>query len=361
MPFYPSVYPMLSAATVRRERRLPRGAILENVSLLGAFVDPGDAVLRGLTSGTVQIINARRQLRLRPNEPLTIDMLEVIPGQKLLVDDVILTVGEGRRARQLKAPRECVFARLDGDEVLLWIDPVSIDVTALYPGRVVGADMTRAAITVETQGAVVTAAWGNGHAVYTQLRLENPEGFENLQTENLLPEFRGVAVVMKKSILTADVLSMAVQQEVTALIAPSMPVDLIQAVEDLPFPVILIDGFGINNMSDAGFAPFREHQGRPATINAANPLRDHVARPEVVITTPGGAMPVPNHDQPLKVNSQVRIAHDPYSGQTGTVRVLFDTPQVMENGLRAMAAEVQLASGRVIKVPLINLELSGRQ
>jgi hypothetical protein len=45
---------------------------------------------------------------------------------------------------------------------------------------------------------------------------------------------------------------------------------------------------------------------------------------------------------------------------TGKIRRVPEAPRAVENGLRLAVAEVQLTTGKLVSVPLANLELLGR-
>jgi hypothetical protein len=57
---------------------------------------------------------------------------------------------------------------------------------------------------------------------------------------------------------------------------------------------------------------------------------------------------------------EIRLKRDPNMGTTGKIVDLPESPILLDNGLRVMAAQVQLVTGETMFVPLANLEVLGR-
>jgi hypothetical protein len=362
MPYYPAQTLVMAAATVRRERKLPPNVISNWTIREGSMVSAEDVILRGVLPADYIVLNALRPLGLKKPEDITDDMLQVTPGQQLFEGDPILSVGKGRRPKTLKAPTNCIFARVEGGDVILQSNPEPVEVTAGYPGRATSLRNNNTSALIESTGALLQAAWGNGHLVYSQLRLEPREGgIESLLGETLVSEYRNVAVVMTRPITSDAPFKVLSQQTITAIIAPSMHSSLRERALEQAVPVLLVEGFGEIDYSEVASELLRNSEGKPATINAIQPDRWSPERPEVLVTL--GASynaPVPVTDQPLAVGSVVRITRAPLRGKTGRVKRLIDAPRPVENGLRLIGAEVELANGQVQFVPLANLEMLGR-
>jgi hypothetical protein len=343
---------------IRRERRLPQGAMGEGVIREGTRVDPQDVVLRGLMPSDFVILDALKPLGLRRAEQLmTGDALQVNPGDSLNPGELIAKMGR----KVLKSPVRAVFSRIEAGQVILQTNPEPVEVRALCSGEVTSVRGTQAVL-IETIGALLQAAWGNGHKVFSIYQMEPKQGIESLQGETLLPEYRGAALVTTKPITTPLIFSVAVQQEMTAIIAPSMRSDLRELALKQTIPVILTEGFGELQMSEIVYNWLRDNLGRQALIDATEPARWSPDRPEIIVPLPtGGTLPpLPIMDQPLVPGVTVRMTRAPLNGLSGRVRRLPDTPRSVENGLRLQGAEVQLPTGRTVFVPLANLDMLGR-
>jgi hypothetical protein len=361
MPYYPEHSFIVGLATIRRERRLPHGAIGEVVVREHQRVEASDIVLQGTVPGDFIILNALEPLGLRVAGELTAEMLEVKVGDLVERGQVIATKGHGRGARTIKAPAEAVIARIEGGQIILQVNPKAVEIRAMVPGDITSV-RGNAEVLLETVGALIQCAWGNGKRAYSTYKPEPSEGIESLKGEALLQQYRSTAIIMTRPILSTAVFTAAIEQEVVAIIAPSMHADLREGALRQSIPVILTEGFGERQMSEIVYNLLRDNIGRPAMIDATEPARWSPGRPEIIIPLPsGGTMPsTPEADQPLVEGAMVRVTRAPYAGMAGRVRRVFDTPRAVENGLRLAGAEVQLSSGRTVVVPLANLEMLGR-
>jgi hypothetical protein len=363
MPYYPQHRFILGLTLVRRERRLPSGAIGEVMVQDHVPVEANTVVLRGAVSGEFLILNALEPLGLRRPDELTEDLFIAKSGDVVDRGQVIAQKGEGRRAKTLKAPIRAVLSRIEYESgrVILQVNPEPVEVAAMCPGMVTSVRGTNEVL-IETSGALIQCAWGNGKSAYSQYRVEPEEGIESLDSNSLLQQWRGTAIIMKKPILSSKVFSIAAELEMTGIIAPSMRSDLREAALRQQLPVILTEGFGDQQMSEMVYNLLLDNQGRPALIDATEPERWSSSRPEIIIPLPsGGALPpTPEANLPLAEGSVVRITRSPYAGMSGRVRRISDIPRAVGNGLRLPGADVQLSSGRTVFVPLANLELVGR-
>jgi hypothetical protein len=360
MPYYPEHTFILGLATIRRERRLPPGAFGEAVVREHQRVEASEVVLRGSVPGRYVILEALGPLGLRVGDVLADEWFQARVGEQVKKGQVIAARGKGRGAKTLKAPVDGIMARIDEGQVILQATPQPVEVYAMCPGEITSVRPQE--VLLETYGALIQCAWGNGKRTYGIYKPEPPEGIESLKEEALLQAYRSTAIVMTRPIASTLIFNVAFEQEITALIAPSMHADLREAALRQPIPIILTEGFGEQQMSEIVYNLLRDNVGRPALIDATEPVRWTSSRPEIIIPLPSGGQlpPVPEMDQPLVEGSIVRLTRAPYTGMTGRVRQLPDSPRAVENGLRLAGAEVQLSSGRTVFVPLANLELLGR-
>jgi hypothetical protein len=362
MPYYPEHTFIIGLATIRRERRLPPGAIGGEVLVKeGLRVEAADMVLRGMVPGDYLLLKALAPLGLRHADELNEDVLQVQAGSRVEKGGIIAVRGEGRGARTLKSPTDAVIARIEEGEIILQANPRPVEVQAMCPGEITSVRGT-SEVLLETVGALIQCAWGNGKQVYSVYKAEPPEGIESLQGESLLQQDRATALVMTHPILSSMIFNVALEQEITAIIAPSMRADLREAALRQTIPLILTEGFGEQKMSEIVYNLLRDNLGRPALISAIEPERWSSSRPEIIIPLPSGGTlpPAPEMDQPLAEGALVRMTRAPLAGMTGRVWRIADAPRTVENGLRLPGAEVQLSSERTVFVPLANLELVGR-
>lgn len=359
--YYPQQTLVLGMASLIRERRLPPGVIGEVRVSQYSDVEPNTEVLRGAIPGEFILIDALKPLRLKRAEDIRPDMLRVQAGEVVDTATPILSIGSGRRARSVFSPVPAIFARLDGGEVILQVDPAPVSVLALTPGRVTTVKGD-SAVVIETTGALIQCAWGNGRSAFATLTVEPEGGIESMEGDSLLQEQARTAVVMRHPIQAPNVFAIAAAQAIQALIAPSMSSGLREIALRQTIPVILTEGFGDLQMSEIVYNLLRGNMGRTVAVDAIEPSRWSGERPEIVIPigSGGGRPPAPIKDQPLAKGALVRITRAPRAGVSGRVARLVDAPRAVENGLRLAGAEVQISPEQVVFVPLANLESLGR-
>ena len=357
MPYYPDHTFILGLTTIRRERRLPPSALGHATARDGSHVEAQDIVLTGSLPGDFMIVDALEPLGLKKAEQLTEEMINVQAGNTVEKGRVLAQNGK----RMLRAPVNALIAQVDNGQIILQANPVHIDIEAMCPGEITSV-RGNTEVLLETVGALIQCAWGNGKRAYSQYKMEPEGGIETMPDDSMLSQFRNNAVILNHPIQSFKTFSVAVVQEMTAIVAPSMRADLREMALRQPIPIILTEGFGDLQMSDLVYNLLRDNVGRPAMYDASEPERWSPNRPEIVIPLPyGGSLPPsPETDQPLTEGAQVRMRRAPYPGMSGRVRRLVDTPRAVENGLRLPGAEVQLSDGRTVFVPLANLELLGR-
>jgi hypothetical protein len=361
MAYYPEHSFIVGLATIRRERRLPPGAIGEVMVREHQRVEASDVLLRGAVPGDFIIINALERLGLRDPDDFTQEMMEYPVGELVAEGEVIASKGRGRGGRTIKAPTDAVLARVEGGQIILQVNPRPVEIRAMCPGDVTSVRGNNEVL-LETVGALIQCAWGNGKRAYSTYKPEPSEGIESIKGEALMQQYRSTAIITTRPLLSASIFSAAIEQEVKGIIAPSMHADLREAALKQPIPIILTEGFGEQQMSEIVYNLLRDNIGRPAMIDAIEPARWAPGRPEIVIPLPSGGSPppAPEADQPLREGVVVRVTRAPYAGMVGRIRRVSDTPRPVENGLRLAGAEVQLPTGRTVYVPLANLEMLGR-
>jgi hypothetical protein len=166
-------------------------------------------------------------------------------------------------------------------------------------------------------------------------------------------------VVVGGWILDEEVFKQAVEARVRGIIAGGMDAALRQIAEDMPYPVMLTEGFGALPMSQVVFDLLQANMGREALISADTRMRRDARRPEVLIPLREGqgSSEAASGILPLQVDARVRALRAPYLGAVGTVVELPARPQKIESGARLPVALVELGDGEQVHIPLANLEL----
>ncbi len=357
MPYYPAQTLILGMTVVRRDRILPPQAFSSEVQVKESdFVEAADVVAIGAIPADFTILDALRPLGLRRASDLTPEMVKVQQGDGLKEGDVILENGK----KVLKAPAKCLLTRVENGQVILRTNPTLAEARAQCPGQVTSIRGS-IGVQIESVGALIQCVWGNGKTIFSTLKEEPEEGIESLEGDILMSAYRNNAMFLRRPIASAQVFTVAAQQTISAIIAPGMHADMREVALRQSFPVILTEGFGDLQMSEMVYNLLRGNVDRPACIDAIEPSRWSSERPEIIIplgirTRP----PVPELDQALVEGALVRLTRAPWPGMSGRVKKVVDIPRAVENGLRLPGAEIQLQNGRMVFVPLANLEMVGR-
>src|ERR1041385_1986466 len=123
MPYYPDRTFVLGLTTIRRERRLPPGAIGHATARDGTHVEAQDIVLTGSLPGEYLIVDALEPLGLKKAEQLTEEMVNVQAGTTVEKGRVIAQNGK----KLLRAPVNALIAQVDNGQIILQANPEHID------------------------------------------------------------------------------------------------------------------------------------------------------------------------------------------------------------------------------------------
>ncbi len=360
MLVYPNASLIVPMATIRRERRLPPDVTGKVLVRESEQVDSNTPVLSGVPPSSYRIIPMSPALGLKPTAAIDPEWIRVEQGDRAEADQILVQIGKGRRAPRIAAPVNCIVSRIEPDRLILQVDPEEIRVLATMPGTV-SAIRGTTAVQIESYGALIQCAWGNGRSGFGVYKEEPEGGLQTLAGETLLTTFRH-QILLTVNPLTTQILEIARQQEVVGIIAPSLSSDLRALALSIPLPIVLTEGFGAQQMSEIVYNLLRDNLGRQTALDGTEPSRWSSERPEIYIQLPRGSgmPPQPVTDQPLMVGMMVRLARNPQAGMMGRVKRILDAPQAVENGLRMAGADVQLANGQTVFAPFANIEILGR-
>lgn len=350
--YYTSKREVSRLTKIRRERVLPRpGEVLVGP---GDRVESSQVVARASLSSDFRIVAVARLLGVSASEAE--DCLRINLGDTVHRGDVIAKRG-GLLGRSVKSPIDGMMTATGGGRVLLEAQPTPFELHAYIPGAVVSVrDDQR--ISIETAGALIEATWGAGGEDVGVLKSMTRGPKEPLQVRAVDPSCHG-SVLVAGTIRDAEPLARARDVEVRGLVVGSLSPELISTVEQLPFPVIVVDGLGDLPMMGDAFALLEEYEGMEASISGETESRLTSKRPEVIIPRPNSKPPEDETASygELTEGVRVRIARAPHLGSVGTV---VDIPQYarrIATGARAYCAEVDIGQDEPIFVPLVNLEI----
>lgn len=341
---------------IRRERTLPvRGQV---TIALGSRVDPLDVVAR--TDAAGRLVPAPVARYLHVSEGALSKYLRKKPGEAVAARDIVASRPElfGTLQRVYRSPGAGYVSAVQGSWVSLVLTEKPVEVQALYRGAVVNV-MANIGVVIEAVGTLVQGVWGGGGEAYGVLKKTVEAPGDVLTEEHIDVSARG-AVLLAGSGVTEHAIERAVQEQAAGLIVGGLPARLRDRVAELGLPILVTEGFGNHPMAAPIFSLLSGHIGEETSVIAAP--RGGLLRPEVFIPAPltaaAGAKVVDALPE-ARVGAAVRILSAPRTGEFGKIKSVPARPQILESGVSAWGAEVELMTGESAFVPWENLELIG--
>ena len=376
---------ILPFTTIQRERSLPLpGRVLVR---RGQRVDPSDAVAEATLTPEHLVLDIAKGLALSRDR--ADEQIQRKAGEQVSEGDVLAgPVGITRRV--VRAPRAGRVLIAGNGQMLLQVESRPFQLRAGIPGVVVGLILERGVV-IENKGALVQGVWGNGRIDYGSLHVLASRPDHDLSPDQLDASLRG-AVVFAGYCDQAEVLKKAAEAPLKGLILSSMASALIPVAMRMPYPIVVIEGFGLLPMNSAAFNLLTGSDRREVALNAEAWDRYANRRPEVFIPMGGGPPPTPpergGEESPptpldkgggesrpatlsvaarlgkggeeiveFAVDQRVRVVRAPHKSQIGTIARLLPGMQVFPSGVQGRAAEVRLEDGNKAILPLANLEV----
>ncbi|HEX8680726.1 MAG TPA: hypothetical protein VF707_00330 [Ardenticatenaceae bacterium] len=334
-------------AAVRRARLLDgAGTVLVEE---GRRVEPG-TVVAAEEQSQVHVLDAARLLGVAPGR--VADLL-LVPVGETVAEGQPLARKSGLFSRTIVSPVDGMVTLVDGrGRLLLRGHTERRELRALMHGQVVGVVPERG-VEIEAHGALVQGAWGNGQESAGLIRLMVSHAGESVAVERINVGMQG-SILIAGATLDEAALANAHDAEVRGLVAASMEARLVPLAQQLPFPILLTEGFGQYPFCPPVFEVLQRLNNREATLNACFEPGSRT-RPELFVPLQGQGAPVASPG-PLSSGDRVRLLAEPYLGQIGTVEAGESTLHALPSGLLATACTVRLDSGATLSIPFTNLE-----
>jgi hypothetical protein len=358
-------------AVIRKERKLPLwGDVLVNK---GDRVKAEDVVARALLPGPVHPKNLAGELGISPSE---------------LKNALIVKKGESIKKGQVIARARVFFglfkveatSPIDGyledyseitGQVILRENSIPVEVLAYLDG-VVEEIIPREGVIIRTVAGLVQGIFGVGGEKIGTLKVAVDSPYEILKSDRINENLKGAIVVGGRS---ADInaINKAAEVGIKALVLGSVDDGVLREFvgydigvaitgnENVPFTLIITEGFGDLPMAERTFNLFKKFEGLKASSNGATQIRAGVQRPEVIIfrkdVDPFEEVEDKLESGHLDIGTTVRIIRDPYFGEIGTVIDLPNEPIVIETESKVRVLKVRLMDGREVVIPRANVEL----
>ena len=346
-----SIVHILPLTLIRRERLLPiPGKVLVRQ---GQRVAPKDVIARANIAPEHLLLNIAHGLGISSKE--ADQVLQRAAGDDVTEGD-LLAGPVGLTRRVVRAPRSGRIVLAGEGQLLMEVESAPFELRAGLGGVVTQLMPDRGAV-IETTGALIQGVWGNGRLDFglMQSKIQSPD--DRLTATHLDVSLRG-GIILGGYCEDPQTLRNAADIPLRGLILASMSASLVPLASRMPFPLLVVNGFGQLSMDKASYNLLTTNQNREVSILAEPFDRFRGTRPEVVISLPATEDSKPTIEaEEFAVQQQVRIVRSPFATAIARIKSLHLDPTNLPSGIRAPAATVNLESGEDVIIPLANLEV----
>lgn len=344
---------ILPIAKIRRERLLPtKGTVLARG---GQSVNATDVIAEAYVKADYITLDIARALGIGP-EDVADSLLREIGDQ--IDAGSLIAKGGGLSPRQLRAPANGRLVAVSGGQALLEIGHKPFKLQAGLSGVVAEVIADEGCI-IETTGAWVQGVWGNGRVDTGPMRVYAESADEPLGPGKFSSDHTGDVILAGKCTDRAA-LEAGSKVGIAGLIVGSISTRLRPVASKMPYPIVVLDGFGDLPMNTAAYTLLSTNKERETVVNAEVYDRYKGTRPEVVIPLGNVGNPIlPMDLSSFEIGQKVRVIKAPHAAGVATISGLPGKFVRFPSGLRAAGAEIQFEDGEKTLVPLANIEVIG--
>lgn len=352
--------------SVRKARRLPvRGEVLVHV---GQRVTPETVVASVNVPGTLVVVKAASTLGISPEQLSRFAQVhegDIVQRDQLLGERKTFFGMVTQRCRSPRGGTVEYISALSGN-IGIRGEPRPVGCTAYIAGTVAEIIEGEGAV-VETSGSYVQGIFGVGGERFGPLCFMDT-GSDRLGGEDITGEHRG-AIVVHRGRVDASALTAASEHGVIGLVGASIiDEDLtgflgydigvaITGEEDIPFSIILTEGFGNMTMPARTDRLLRSLTGLQASISGATQIRAGVVRPEIIVPRDTRTVTEKPAGYELRPGTTIRLIRRPHFGRIAIVCDMPEKPVVIGTGSRMRVLVARLDDGTVVTVPRSNVEI----
>ncbi len=343
---------ILPLAKIHRSRMLPiPGTVLVRA---GQDVVATDLIAQANLEPEHMLLDIANGLGISPEKANAYILREI--GDKVDQDGIVAQSKGGGRV--VRAPKAGKVVAISGGTLLLQTESEPYKLFAGMTGTVreVKADF---GAEIETSGAWIQGVWGNDRVASGKLTVLANRSDHIFEFEEINADQLGT-VLFAGYCSDQLVLDTCATHQVAGLILGSMATQLIPIALEMPYPIIVIEGFGLLDLNNTAYKLLSTSAGREVSINSMpnNPFNGE--RPEITIPLESsGNPPTPLDMQLLEPGIQVRVLRSPYIGKVGIINSLLPGVTQFPSGLRTSGAEIALGNNEKVVVPLANIEVLG--
>ncbi|MDZ7816908.1 MAG: hypothetical protein U5N86_13245 [Planctomycetota bacterium] len=362
---------------VRKERRLPlKGDVQVKV---GDVLKAEDIIARTYLPGKISPLNLVHKMGCQPSE--LGEYLKVKEGDAIKKGQVLAEnngfLGIKFLKTSVKSPIEGhieAISQVTGQMMLRGPDiPVQVD--AYFDSKVTDVIEDEGCM-VEATGSFIQGIFGIGGERRGEIKIVTEDTYSELTSELITEDCKG-KIIVGGSYVSYDALKKAEEFGVKGIVIGGfddsdlkriLGEDLGVAItghEDIPFSLIITEGYGRIKMAEHTFELLKKREGMEASISGATQIRAGVMRPEIIIPVKDEKLKEVSDDSQhgegvLAPGSLIRAIREPYFGKIGkVVNLPPELTQVdSETWVRVLQAEFQ--GGTKGTIPRANVELIAR-
>jgi hypothetical protein len=317
----------------------------------GDPVNPGDVIAVASLPKEILMLDIAHGLSLPEDE---VDACMVRAVGETLAEGDILAQCEKPLSRLVRTPVEGLLVDVSRGKAVIAAGNKTIQVKAGIIGNVVAVIPEYGAV-IATHGSLIQGVWGNEKMGMGALHwIDSPKS--NPVEASMLDDVESGQIVAGEQCLQASVFERALEKEAAGIIFDTMAPELISLAMELPFPVIVLGGFGALSRDQRTAVLLQSHAGKTACVNASAVDMMKRERPEVIVPLEG-KLTGNSLDFKSEITNglRVRILFGEFAGRVGEVEDCLEDPLRFESGLNTSAAVILLEGGKSVTVPQRNL------
>ncbi len=338
--------------TVSRVRLLPTwGKVLARV---GQTVEADDIVAVANTYPQHHMLNISRGLGVSIENSQACVKRQI--GDSIKEGSILAE--RGKSGRVVRAPKDGTILSNKNGIVLLQSNSKVYKLKAGFPG-IISKVMMDQGVIIESAGAFVQGVWGNGNQASGSLTTFTSSPKEPLSID-LINNDRNSVVSFAAFCIDPAVFDFAEENNWKGMIVGSLPAKLVPRVMKLPFPVMILEGFGKVPINTYTYELLNSYLGRNISVDAVKISSNSKERPEFFIPAANDDIK-PNHlneEIDLKIGSKVRIKRGRYFGATGIIAENINEEKTLfPSGARSETVVIKLPDDEKTVFPLANIDV----
>ena len=368
---YAPALEVIKLTKVRKTRELP----LEGKSLVtvGDNVSAKDTVLTANLPGDMSILRVSERMGFEATD--VVEGMKVKVGDELAKGDLICSLKTffGFFTTELKCPQagKVEFFTELNSHLGIRHAPIPLEVDAYIDGKVVEIEEGKS-ITIESDATFIQGIFGVGGERQGEVYLLPIEPNKEVSASFLksITDDLSSKILIGGQTYTNEALKVAGELNVNGVVCGSIDAETlfeyvgheigvsITGDEDVPFTLIITEGFGDLAISKRVLDLATECKGFTCSINGATQVRAGATRPEIIIPRKDNIDLASNSEQKfLEPGANIRIIRVPNFGAFGEITELPSAPEEIPTGAKVRVLRAKLENGEIVTVPRANVEL----